>query len=188
MQHFGEHQPFSSDFASLASVSSDFDVLARCWPELLPDRIHTIRYESLVKDAESTLRTVLAFIGLDWNENVLDHTHCNQPVNTASVGQVRQPLFFNSAGRWGRYGPYLKDLAASLGDHDLKILGSMAHQTRQALPGAGLFEWAARKLEYSSKFGQKPTFQQYSTKQNNHTAPGISFLAHCRPRIRRTFE
>ena len=47
-----------------------------------------------------------------WSGNrlCLDFHKTARPVRTASVTQVRQPLYRNAFGRWKAYEPYLGDL------------------------------------------------------------------------------
>jgi sulfotransferase family protein len=47
---------------------------ARASAASLPgDRYHEVRYEELVRDPESTMRTLLAFLGEEWDDAVLHH-------------------------------------------------------------------------------------------------------------------
>ena len=43
-----------------------------------------------------------------------------QPVRTASVWQVREPLYRRSSGRWKNYAPHLDDLRAALARYGLE--------------------------------------------------------------------
>ena len=47
---------------------------------------------------------LLAFLGLEWDESCLAFERSANPVKTASVWQVREPLHGRSSGRW-RGGP-----------------------------------------------------------------------------------
>ena len=85
------------------------------WDALLPPgRVLHLRYEDLVGDLEGTARALLAHCGLPWEAGVLDfHANARQ-VATASVAQVRQPLYATSVGRWRRYAAGLKPLLRAL--------------------------------------------------------------------------
>ncbi|MDA3859498.1 MAG: sulfotransferase [Roseovarius sp.] len=117
MQHFGQNQPFSSDFGNLASVYNQFDLMAKHWVALLPDRVREVNYEDVVADPEGQMRSILDFVGLEWSDDILDHTASTHQVNTASVAQVRQPIYNSAVARWRRYGPRLQGLALALRDH-----------------------------------------------------------------------
>jgi hypothetical protein len=74
------------------------------------------------------MRSILDFVGLDWSDSILDHTGSTHHVNTASVAQVREPIYTTSVARWHRYGPQLQGLAEALRDHltveELQICGA----------------------------------------------------------------
>ncbi|SNS85472.1 tetratricopeptide repeat-containing sulfotransferase family protein [Antarctobacter heliothermus] len=116
LQNFGQNQPVSTDLEDLAESWRQFDQNAKHWAALLPDRVHEVSYEALVADPEGQARDVLEFLGLDWHADVLDHTASSRQVNTASVAQVRAPIYGTSVARWRRYGAHLAPLAAALGD------------------------------------------------------------------------
>ena len=117
MQNFGPNQPFSTKFNDLASVYGGFDRLAKHWTTLLPDRVREIPYEAIVADPQARMREIMEFVGLDWSDDILDHTKSSHQVNTASFAQVRQPIYDTAVARWRRYGPLLHDLAVELRDH-----------------------------------------------------------------------
>ena len=114
MQHFGRNQPFSSDFANLAGVYAEFDETARMWADRLPDRVREVSYEAITEDAESRMREILEFVGLDWDDAVLDYKSSLRQVNTASLSQVREPIYTRAVERWRRYGPVLAPMASEL--------------------------------------------------------------------------
>jgi len=117
MQNFGPNQTFSTGFENLTVAYTQFDVLVKHWAELLGDRVREVSYEDIVADSEGQMRGILDFVDLDWSDDVLDYTASTHQVNTASVAQVREPIYNTSVARWRRYGPLLKELGAALGDH-----------------------------------------------------------------------
>ncbi|MFC0157346.1 hypothetical protein CDZ97_07225 [Mameliella alba] len=116
VQNFGTNQPVSTDLADLAEAYRQFDLNAKHWAAVLPDRVREVSYEALVADPKGMAREVLDFLGLDWSPDVLDHTTSSRQVNTASVAQVREPVYGTSVARWRRYGAHLRPLAEALGD------------------------------------------------------------------------
>ena len=116
-QNFGRNQPFSTDFANLAAVYRQFDRTARHWAETMPDRVREVRYEDITADAEGQMRDVLAFCELDWSPDVLDYRSSTRQVNTASMAQVREPIYTRSVARWRHYAPHLTELARELSDY-----------------------------------------------------------------------
>ena len=63
---------------------------------------------------EAQARRILAHCGLDWEPGVLDFHAAGGAVRTASVWQIREPVYRRSSGRWrnyqGRIGPLLEAL------------------------------------------------------------------------------
>jgi hypothetical protein len=65
-----------------------------------------LRYEALVADKEREMRALLAFLGLEWDERVLDNQGTairRGPIATPSYAQVAQPIYDRASGRWQRY-------------------------------------------------------------------------------------
>lgn len=127
MQNFGTHQPYSTRIDTLVSIYKQFDRTARHQVATLPDQARFVEYEQVVADPEGQMRDITSFVGLDFDKTMLDHTKSLRAVNTASVSQVREPIYSSSVAKWKRYGPLLKDMAEQLGDHlspeDRKICG-----------------------------------------------------------------
>jgi tetratricopeptide (TPR) repeat protein len=73
-------------------------------------RIHEVCYERLVEDFETEARQLVAACGLEWEPACLRFHETSRPVRTASVTQVRQPLYRKSVARWKAYEPYLASL------------------------------------------------------------------------------
>jgi hypothetical protein len=80
------------------------------WRSVLPTRIVEIRYEDLVGDLETGARRLIAACGLDWEDQCLQFHQTRRPIRTASVVQVRQPLYSRSVGRWKNYERELREL------------------------------------------------------------------------------
>ena len=119
-QLFAQDSPFhdyACDLGDIARYVAAFDRLANHWRQVLPpDRFIELRYEQLVARQEDETRRLLAFCGLDWDPRCLAFQDNAAGVSTASVVQVRQPLFSTSIGRWRRYGPGLAEAEAVLAD------------------------------------------------------------------------
>ena len=80
------------------------------WKRLYPDDIIDLDYDELVREPAPVLKKLLEFLGLEWEEGLLDFHRTRTPVKTASVWQVRKPLHGRSSGRWRNYEKELKFL------------------------------------------------------------------------------
>jgi tetratricopeptide (TPR) repeat protein len=84
------------------------------WRSVLPVRLHELDYEETVADLEGVARRLVAACRLEWDPACLEFHKSSRPVRTASITQVRQPLYRQSVGRWKNYEPHLPDLFAAL--------------------------------------------------------------------------
>src|SRR4029077_1610904 len=76
----------------------------------LPLRLHVVRYEDVVGTFETTIRGVLDFLGLGWDEGVRRYaeTAKKRPIDTPSAAQVVRPLYRSARGKWRHYTKYLE--------------------------------------------------------------------------------
>ncbi|CCD83988.1 tetratricopeptide repeat-containing sulfotransferase family protein [Bradyrhizobium sp. ORS 285] len=120
-QLFAEPQPFAYDLAELGRYYRAYEQLMKHWRDVLPDGVMLeVAYEDVVRDFEAHARKIVAHSGLEWNDACLSFHENERPVNTASLVQVRKPLFSGSVGRWRMYGDRLKPLLDALGTEALR--------------------------------------------------------------------
>ena len=84
------------------------------WKQLWPDDILDLDYDAFVQDPRPLAEQLLAFCGLEWEDKVLDFHLTDSNVRTASVWQVREPLYRRSSGRWRNYEQQLGPVKAWL--------------------------------------------------------------------------
>ncbi len=112
---FTREQLFSYDQRELGEFHRAYQSLMAHWRSVLPaSHFLEIDYETVVEDTEAQARRLLDFAGLDWSPACLEFYRTRRPVRTASVNQVRQPVYKTSAGRWRRYEAHLGPLLAAL--------------------------------------------------------------------------
>jgi len=112
---FGQGQAFAYDLDDLGRYYRDCARLMEHWRRVLPSPLLEVPYEALVADQEGWSRRLIAFLGLDWDDRCLAFYRSERQVKTASVWQVRQPVYASSIGRWRRYAKHLGPLFAALG-------------------------------------------------------------------------
>ncbi|MCI0430089.1 MAG: sulfotransferase [Rhodospirillales bacterium] len=113
---FMQGHAWSYDLTELGRYAAAFARLMRHWRRILPGRILELDYEALVAEPEVQARRLVAHCGLDWDERCLDFHLAERAVRTASIGQVRQPIYRRSVGRWRRFERHLAPLVEALGD------------------------------------------------------------------------
>jgi energy-converting hydrogenase Eha subunit C len=96
-------------FLDIADAAAAYDAIMTVWTrsrEVLPLRVHTTVYEQLIDDPERELRALIDFLGLDWQDQLLDHRKTalgRGAIGTPSYDQVVQPLRASSISRWKNY-------------------------------------------------------------------------------------
>ena len=89
--------------------------LMKFWRQEFPGVMFEVRYEDNVADVEGQAKKIIAHLGLEWDENCLNFYNVDRPVKTASVTQVRRPIYTTSTNRWRQYEKYLGPLKISAG-------------------------------------------------------------------------
>lgn len=118
-QNFTTFHDFSFDLRNTGQFYREHARLVTFWQELLPNRIHTIDYEKLVTNQESeTHRLVEEICGLPWEDNCLQFHQNKRAVKTASLWQVRQPMYQKSVSKWKKYADHLGPLLEELDMQD----------------------------------------------------------------------
>jgi tetratricopeptide (TPR) repeat protein len=112
---FTTGQEFSYDLHELGRYYVSYATLMAHWRAVLPaDRFIEIDYETVVGNLETEARRLVAFCGLSWDDACLSFHQGSQIVRTASMNQVRRPLYASSVARWeafrGELGPLLEAL------------------------------------------------------------------------------
>ncbi len=85
------------------------------WRAVLPVPMLEIDYEETVADQAGQTRRLLDFIGVDWDDACMRFHETERLVRTASVTQVRQPVYTRSVERWRRYEDMLAPLLERIG-------------------------------------------------------------------------
>lgn len=109
-------QPFTYDMEELAQHYRDHTALMRHWKDVLGESLLDVAYEDIVADTEKEARRIIAFLGMPWDDACLEFYKTKKAVATASVMQVRQPVYTGSVGRWKRFGKHLIPLIEALGE------------------------------------------------------------------------
>jgi len=68
-----------------------------------------LRYEDLVADTEKWAKTVINFLGVNWDQSVLEFHKTKRVAITASYAQVNQKIYTTSVARYRNYEKYLAE-------------------------------------------------------------------------------
>lgn len=123
---------FAYDLQWIGEQLADHNLLMHHWKQLFPGEILEVRYEDVVSDPEREARRMLAYLGVQWEPQVLDTSELDRPVKTASVWQVRQPIYQTARERWRRYADFLAPLTAGT---NAKIVHEPVEMVSLPVPG-----------------------------------------------------
>jgi len=105
----GVHE-YSYDIVELGNYYNYYSSLMQHWNTVIPDFVYDIQYEDLIADQAGQTRSLLEFCNLKWDDRCLDFHNTKRPVKTASVEQVRRPIYRDSIQSWKRYKDQLQPL------------------------------------------------------------------------------
>lgn len=115
MQNFSR-TPGNASFLDLGEAARLYDLTQRLWlrsRNVFPLDVHAVRYEALVERTEEVLRPLLDFLGLPWDDKVLDTQRTARGrghIATASYDQVTESIYRHASGRWRRYAAHMADV------------------------------------------------------------------------------
>lgn len=88
------------------------------WRTVLPSGAFLeIEYEELVANKAAQTRRLIDYCGLAWNDACLEPHKNERNIRTASITQVRQPVYATSVERWRGYEKHLQPLFEALGEN-----------------------------------------------------------------------
>jgi len=104
--------PFVCDRSNIVFAHKQLMRLMDHWREVIdPTRFKEIRYEDLVATPEPSMRGLLGFCDLEWEEACIHPESNKRLVKTPSWWQARQPIHKSSTDRWKLYEPWLGEFA-----------------------------------------------------------------------------
>jgi tetratricopeptide (TPR) repeat protein len=114
---FAHNQDATYDLYELGRFYRGYHDIMNHWRRVLPkNSFYDIQYEKLVEDTETQAKALIKYCGLEWHESCLAFYENKRSIRTASVTQVRQPIYKSSLARWKKYEKFLGPLIEGLGD------------------------------------------------------------------------
>jgi hypothetical protein len=114
--HLEQQMSYALDLTSIAHYYRHYRRLMAHWRREFPDDIIDFDYDALVRDPHPTLEQLCGRLGLEWSGQVPKVSARSAAIRTASVWQVREPLYTTSSGRARHYARELDALRAELTD------------------------------------------------------------------------
>lgn len=114
---FKNGQFHSYNLVELGHYYRNYRNLMDHWQMVLPSGAFCdIQYETLVTNIKDQSKQLIDYCGLRWHEDCLAPHKNKRAIHTASVTQVRQPVYTSSIERWQHYEKHLKPLMDAIGD------------------------------------------------------------------------
>ncbi|MFZ2949203.1 MAG: sulfotransferase, partial [Desulfuromonadaceae bacterium] len=107
---------FAYDLSWIGEQLVDHQRLMNHWHKVFPRQILEVDYDLMVEDVEGWAHKIIDYLELPWEDGVLSFQELDRAVKTASVWQVRQPVYTTSKAKWKRYEEHLEPLEAALAE------------------------------------------------------------------------
>ena len=115
-QQFDGQLAYANDLGNIAHHYGQYSRLMQHWRGIFGASIFDADYDEYVRDPRTVTERLLAFLGLEWHEGCMEFQRNATRVRTASVSQVREPLYRKSSGRWRNYEKQLVGFDATAGN------------------------------------------------------------------------
>lgn len=117
---------FTQSFTSAHASSFALPDIGQCYVDnvrlmqhfdrVAPGLVHHTAYLELVEQPRQEIGRILEYLGLEWDDAVLDFHQLDRVVRTPSSEQVRRPLNRDGVDIWKPYSQWLDPLRVVLGD------------------------------------------------------------------------
>jgi tetratricopeptide (TPR) repeat protein len=117
---FNRHQNATYELEDLALHYQNYLRIMEHWRKVMSaNQFIEVQYEDLVNNTEGEARRIIKYCALKWDRRCLDFYKNERSVRTASVTQVRQPVYQSSIERWKMYEKHLEPLLNILQSKEL---------------------------------------------------------------------
>ena len=106
--HFATGNNFSSSLVDSAEVYSDQDEIMQTYKKEFKNHIYSLNYDELVTHPSKEIKSLIRWLGWNWNDLYLSPHLNNRKVSTRSNVQVRSPINTKSLGGWKNYKEMLR--------------------------------------------------------------------------------
>ena len=108
MQQFAPNDAMLN-LTSIKDATQLYDLIMNLWfkyNDIFNLNVHTIKYESVVQNFDETIKNLLNFLNIEWNDKLNEFYKTSEKrgiINTPSYNQVNEPLYNKSINRWLNY-------------------------------------------------------------------------------------
>ncbi len=109
--HLDQSMSYALELLDIGHYFREYRRLMAHWRALFPGDIFDFDYDALVRDPKDMLRRAGEFLGIARDESAPVAVPAGRAIKTASVWQVREPLYRSSSGRARHYARELQALS-----------------------------------------------------------------------------
>ena len=113
-QNFGSTNAWSTSPETIGVYYRCYRRLMDHWSSLGVEMLE-VSYESLVREQEEVSRRAVEHVGLEWEEACLSFYESDRVAMTASMAQVKQPMYTSSVARHEKYAAHIAPFAEAMG-------------------------------------------------------------------------
>jgi tetratricopeptide (TPR) repeat protein len=114
-QRFGPRLVYATDLSNCADQYLSYLKAVDHIQGVLNIEVLDVDYEQTTSEPETSIRRMLDHVGLPFDEACMSFHKSKKAVHTASVSQIRQPLYKSSTDRWRKYENHIGPLLDKLG-------------------------------------------------------------------------
>lgn len=113
-QNFSGSHAYTNDLTELGQYYCQYQSMMHYWNTLFEGQIYEANYERMVADSKSEISNLLAYCKLESEPACFDFHKNTRAVRTASVNQVRQPIYKSALKASAPYHAQLAPLISAL--------------------------------------------------------------------------
>ncbi|MBS0417399.1 MAG: sulfotransferase [Proteobacteria bacterium] len=114
--HLDHSMAYALNLLDIGHYFRQYRRLMAHWQRCYPHDLFELNYDTFVHQPARQAARLFGFLGLDWDDRYLEPESRGRAVKTASVWQVREPIYTRSSGRAAHYRDQLGELRALLSD------------------------------------------------------------------------
>ena len=114
--HLDHSMGYALNLLDIGHYYRQYRRLMAHWQRCYPNDLFELNYDAFVQQPAQQAARLFNFLGLDWDDRYLSTESRSRAVKTASVWQVREPIYTRSSGRAAHYRAQLGELRDYLSD------------------------------------------------------------------------
>ena len=117
-QFFARGQLFTYSLEDLGNYYTDYIRAMDHWHNIYGKDIFTVHYDNVINKTEETIRELIDYCNLPFEQECLEFYKSSRPVKTPSAEQVRQPIYKSGLNYWKNYEEHLSPLKKIIDEID----------------------------------------------------------------------